>query len=420
LANLTVYATPIPADAAHAHRGADAIGLLLYGAGTADLPGIGPHLEQQARRMLLGPPSVRAWDFLSLALAAFAADRFVVRDGSPDGWTRVIGLDVALRDPDPWRPLLPQLSAALRFLTGDVWHVSVRNGGKAPPAVPARLHDRDALTLFSGGLDSFPGALQLAAAGRRPFLISQGSPKEVQYQVGLAQSLGLQGYRFDGRASELWRPPYEGSTRGRSILFFAYGALAASASGIDEVWVPENALIAVNPPFTRRRVGSLSTRTTHPHFIGLINEMWKSAGLDSRLVNPFFASTKGEMMSAANGPQLSRLASASYSCGKGKRINMQCGRCIPCLIRRAAFHASGVNDNTNYFYELEENGRADDVLAARQAVARLGRYDDQQFEAWVRATGPLPDDQQIRAATVDAVRRGLAELRDLFNAVRWR
>jgi 7-cyano-7-deazaguanine synthase in queuosine biosynthesis len=406
--------------AARAHRRDDAIGLLLYGSGTPKLPGVAPHLERQARRMLLGQPSVRAWDFLSLALAAFASDRFVVRAGSPDGWTRVIGLDVALREPDPWRPLLPKLSAALRFLTGDVWHVSVRDGGKAPPAVPVRPHDRDALTLFSGGLDSFLGAVQLKAAGRRPFLVSQGSPKEVQYQVELAQALGLQGQRFEGRASELWRPPYEGSTRGRSILFFAYGAVAATSAGIDEVWVPENALIAVNPPFTRRRVGSLSTRTTHPHFLGLINEIWQSAGLNARLANPFFASSKGEMMSAANDPQLSRLASASYSCGKGKRINMQCGRCVPCLIRRAAFHASGVADHPRYFYELEKEGRADDVLAARQAVARLARYDGEQFDAWVRSTGPLPRNPQIRAATVDAVRRGLAELRDLFNSVRWR
>ena len=420
MANLTVYATPKPADVARAHRRDNSIGLLLYGSGSPDLPGVGPHLETQARKMLLGPPSVRAWDFLSLALGVFAADRFVVRDGSPDGWTRVIGLDIALREPDPWRPFLPKLSEALRFLTGDVWHVSVRDGGKAPPAIPTRRHDRDALTLFSGGLDSFLGALQLKAAGRRPFLVSQGSPKEVQYQVELARALQLDGHRFEGRASELWRPPYEGSTRGRSILFFAYGALAASASGIDEVWVPENALIAVNPPFTRRRVGALSTRTTHPHFIRLINDIWQSAGLNARLVNPFFASAKGEMMTAANDPRLSQLASASYSCGKGKRINMHCGRCVPCLIRRAAFHASVVTDHTRYFYELQRQARADDVLAARQAVARLARYDDKQFEAWVRSTGPLPEDPQIRAQTVDAVKRGLAELRDLFNSMRWR
>ncbi|MGK4455562.1 hypothetical protein ACSLVO_27825, partial [Klebsiella pneumoniae] len=92
--------------------------------------------------------------------------------------------------------------------------------------------------------------------------------------------------RFEGRVAERWRQPYEGSTRARSILFFGYGVLAASAAGLDEVLVPENALIAINPPFTRRRMGSLSTRTTHPHFITLLNALWADAGIPVTLRNP--------------------------------------------------------------------------------------------------------------------------------------
>jgi 7-cyano-7-deazaguanine synthase in queuosine biosynthesis len=418
--DLTVYATPDPAAAARAHRRRNAIGVHLYGRGTADLPGVGRHLEYQARRMLLGPPSVAAWDFLSLALAAFAADRFVIRAGSPNGWTRVIGLDVALHDPAPWQPLRQVVEAALRFLTGDVWLVSFRDGGSAPPVIQPRLHDRDAVTLFSGGLDSFLGALRLQAMGRQPFLVSQGSPKEVTPQVTLANALGLGGDRFDGRAAEQWRPPYEGSTRSRSILFFGYGAVAASAAGVAEIWVPENALIAMNPPFTSRRVGSLSTRTTHPHFLGLINRIWATAGINAQLFNPFFATTKGEMLAAARHPRLPELASASYSCGKGKRRNGQCGRCVPCLIRRASFHAAGIPDGTHYYTQLDRSGKADDVLAARQAVARLESFDQRRFEAWIRMTGPLPQADRARGDTVDAVRRGLTELRDLLSGIRWR
>lgn len=418
--DLTVYATPDAAEAARAHRRANAIGVHLFARGIADLPSVGRHLEYQAQRMLLGTPSVAAWDFLSLSLAAFAADRFVVRAGSPNGWTRVIGLDVALHDPAPWQSCRPQLEAALRFLTGDVWLLSLRDGGKAPPAVQARLHDRDAVTLFSGGLDSFLGTLRLQSMGRRPFLVSQGSPKEVKPQVDLAHALGLAGHRFEGRAAEQWRPPYEGSTRSRSILFFGYGAVAASAMGLAELWVPENTLIAVNPPFTSRRVGSLSTRTAHPHFLELINRIWGAAGVNVRLVNPFFATTKGEMLAAARHPRLSDLASASYSCGKGKRRNGQCGRCVPCLIRRASFYAAGLPDQTNYYTDLDRSGKADDVLAARQAVARLAAFDRRRFESWLRTTGPLPSDSRTRQDTVDAVSRGLGELRDLFSGVRWR
>lgn len=418
--NYAVKATPSQRDAAEAHREDNRLGVHLYASGNPDLPGLGARLEKYVRRDLPAPPSTPAWDFLSIALGAFAADRMLLRNGAADGWTRNIGLDIALADPERWRPQLPTLERAFRFLTGDIWHLSVRDGGTRPPQFAASLHDRDHICLFSGGLDSFLGALQLVNVGARPLLVSQGSPKEIMPQVNLAGALNLRNYRFEGRVAERWYPPYEGTTRARSILFFAYGLLAASACGLAEVIVPENALIAINPPFTRRRIGSLSTRTTHPHFIGLINQTWADAGLGVALRNPFFATTKGEMLGAARHERLALLASQSYSCGKGKRQNGQCGRCVPCLIRRASFDAAGIEDGTHYLNILAACATHDDVLAARQAVARYGGLDPQAMARWVRRSGPLPDDPAVRSATVAAVSRGLAELRDLFNKTAWR
>ena len=43
-------------------------------------------------------PAPRAWDLLSLALAAVAADLAGHRDKSPDGWTREFDLTVAVVD----------------------------------------------------------------------------------------------------------------------------------------------------------------------------------------------------------------------------------------------------------------------------------------------------------------------------------
>lgn len=416
----TVYATPDRQAAIAAHRRPGAIGVDLFGKGGRDLPGLGSQLVNFAKRDLPAAPSAAAWDFLTIAMSAFAADRFVARAGSPNGWTRVIGLDVALADPAPWTPLRDKIAAALRFLTGDVWHVSFRNGGQPVPEIAGKQHDRDVVCLFSGGLDSFLGALALLNDGRRPYLVSQGSAKEIKPQVDLAVALDLSGHRFEGRVSERWRQPYEGSTRARSILFFGYGAVAASACGVAEVLVPENGFIAINPPLTVRRMGSLSTRTVHPHFVSLLNEIWYAAGLGVSLRNPFFGLTKGEMLARATHPRLAALASASYSCGKGKRANRQCGRCVPCLIRRASFRAAGVRDGTDYHHALVDSSRYDDVLAARQAVARHARDGAREMERWVRHAGPLPADPQVRRDTVDAVRRGLAELENLFKTVRWR
>lgn len=420
MVDLTVRATPIAADAIAAHRQPNTIGVHLFSSGSPELPGLGATLADRVRKQIPGAPSIAAWDFMSIAMSVFAADRFVVRSTSSNGWTRVIGLDVALVDPAPWTAQASELAAALRFLTGDVWHLNFRAGGFACPHVQGRVHDRDAICLFSGGLDSFLGALAALNGGASPLLVSQGSTKEIGPQQRLAAALRLDAHRFEGRIAERWRQPYEGSTRARSILFFAYGALAATGCGIREILVPENALIAINPPFTDRRIGSLSTRTTHPHFMSRLNDVWAATGVQAELRNPFFATTKGEMLTQGHHPRLADLAAETYSCGKGKRANGQCGRCVPCLIRRASFHAAGMPDGTRYLNDLRASSRNDDILAARHAVAAHGGDGPQDLSRWVARAGPLPADGVTRALTVDAVGRGLAELGMLFGTVQWR
>lgn len=415
-----VVATPIAKDAAAAHAKPDTIGVGLYLGGTSALPGLGNHLRESAERRLPKPPSEVSWDFLSIALAAFAADRFVLRSDAEDGWTRVIALDVALSNPKPWLPQIPRLEAALRFLTGDIWQISIRGGGAPPPKFPAKLTDRDAICLFSGGLDSLLGALKLLDDGRLPFLVSQGSPKEIHPQEYLAQAIKLGSFRFDGRVNERWGTPYEGSTRGRSIIFFAYGVVAASAHDLDELFIPENGLIAINPPFTPRRLGSLSTRTTHPYFLGELEGVLQGAGIKIRLTNMFEGMTKGEMLKKCKHPDIEKLAAVSYSCGKGKRLNGQCGRCVPCLIRRASFQASGVADKSIYKTKIDKSKKNDDVMAARIATARAAKASKEDLARWSMRSGPLPVDPVRRKKIVGAVSRGLAELADFLDGVKWR
>ena len=409
-----ILATPSAARATAAQARGD-LGVALYNMGGPQLPGLGRTLPVSARR-LARPPSVRSWDFLSVALAVFAADRFVLRSDSSDAWTRTIALDVELVDPDPWTAQAKPLAAALRFLSGDIWYLRFHTGGRAPPNFSARLTDRDCVCLFSGGLDSLIGAMNLVAAQRRPFLISQASPKEGGVQANLARTLGLADHRFDGRVTERGRKPYEESSRARSLLFFAYGALAASSLG-GELIVPENGLISINPPLTRRRIGSLSTRTTHPHFIGSLQAVLNAVGLGVTLVNPYAAQTKGEMLTQCQDPQIAKLAHLSYSCGKGKRKNMQCGVCVPCLIRRASFHAAGLKDATRYYApNLALSADNDDVQAARLAVAQLAT---RNVARWAAEAGPLPTDPVRHGALIDTVRRGTEELRTYLNSVTW-
>jgi len=199
-------------------------------------------------------------------------------------------------------------------------------------------------------------------------------------------------------------------------VFFAYGALAAARLGV-KLFVPENGLISINPPLTRRRVGSLSTRTTHPYFVGSLQSVFDHVGLGVTMVNPYAHKTKGEMLVQCADQAITDIAAVSYSCGKGKRMNKHCGRCIPCLIRRASFLRAGIKDSTIYAAaDLARHATNDDVYAARLAAAALANRDVAQ---WAAEAGPLPTDPACRAGHVNVVKRGLEELRDFLRTVAW-
>jgi hypothetical protein len=113
---------------------------------------------------------------------------------------------------------------------------------------------------------------------------------------------------------------------------------------------------------------------------------------------------------AGNGA-FSQFAAETVSCGKWKRRNQQCGRCVPCLIRRASLHAAGVPDGTDYQYPdlqavMTDEGGRDDLVAVQAALIRGG-----DAERHVMSAGPLPTTATDRRAYVDVAERGMVELR---------
>ena len=90
------------------------------------------------------------------------------------------------------------------------------------------------------------------------------------------------------------------SQRARSIVFLAYGVLVATTLARYHtgesitLYVCENGFIAVNPPLTGGRLGSLSTRTTHPVVLSSLQHILDAAELRVKIVNPYSFKTKGE------------------------------------------------------------------------------------------------------------------------------
>ena len=113
-------------------------------------------------------PSEMGIDLLVLAAHVHAADTRISRaEQSQDSWTREIRLVVPVSDLARWNAAALTLKKALDFLTGDRWTIGFRArparfaaiAQTAPPTLITPPFD--SVSLFSGGLDSLIGAIDL-------------------------------------------------------------------------------------------------------------------------------------------------------------------------------------------------------------------------------------------------------------------
>lgn len=332
-------------------------------------------------------------DLVRIALAVLASDRSILREGGGSSWNaRELELTVEVAHPDVWTARAEELSALVGFLTGDRWMFTFDQAAPAAGqalALEEQHHERT--VLLSGGADSAVGALMSAlerGVGRSQALVSHFSfnalspiqrdlvtaidglapgRQQVHHQFHLNRS----GKRLDGTSFRS-----ETSTRSRSFLFLALGlAVAERANSV--LWIPENGFASLNPPLGADRRGSLSTHTTHPRFLRGLSALVTSAGGHGVLENPFESITKGEMfrqLAAQVGTdEASRYLSATNSCShtdgrySGAPAGSSCGVCFGCLVRRAAFKASGVPDMTTYLVD-DPTGRFDDFVRGKSIV----------------------------------------------------
>ena len=397
------------------------VDVVLYGqAGSKSRGCAGEAVAEVIRRKKLRP-AARAWDLLSIALAVLASDLAGHRDRSPDGWTRDFDVHVAVADPVFWASQAATIEALLRFLTTDIWRVHFLDNGISPaPAKDATDPDEDCVVLLSGGLDSFIGTVDLVAEGKHPFAISHTVRGDAEEQRRLASLIGggLRHLQLNHNVS-VPDPEIVPSQRARSFIFLAYGVLAATslaryhAGKAVKLYLCENGFISINPPLTSARLGSLSTRTSHPVVLALFQRVLDAAGLRVSVDNPYQLQTKGEMLSKCSDQALlTKYAHSTTSCGRFKRFKYRhCGRCVPCLIRRASFNAWGVPDKTKYvFAKLAKDdvnhARYDDVRAAAMAIAEVKQNG---LDAWLGASvssSLLRDPEALK----DVAGRGLAEL----------
>jgi hypothetical protein len=388
-------------------------------------------------------------DLLVVAAHVHAADTRLSRaTESQDSWTREIRLVVPVSDPDRWSDANETLVKALGFLTGDRWTVGFRARPTRfativeglPPLLPPVF---DAVSLFSGGLDSLIGAIDLLEAGNTPLLIShagEGAVSKAQETLFDELKATFPGRQFD--RLRLWMNfpndlvkdvEPENSTRGRSFLFFALGIFAGSGLGSNFVLrVPENGLIALNVPLDPLRLGSNSTRTTHPFYIARWNQLLVQLGFDGRVENAYWDKTKGEMAIGCSNPTLlATLAPNSLSCSsptKGRWLGLptqHCGFCLPCLIRRAALDAAWGQGHDATPYTVPDlrahpldtgESVGQQVRSFQFAIERL-RARPNLAKVLIHKPGPLSDEVGHLDQLAGVYRRGLEEVGRLIEGV---
>ena len=408
----------------------------LYGMGNKNLQiaHIGNMVLDRVRRLGIRLNN-QVMDFLTIAMAVTAADTFVLRKDTANGWCRSFSMTLPLCRPAIWQANKVHLEHILHFLSGDIWQFDFQENGQNPPQPYSQndrtklvdLRNKDCVCLFSGGLDSSIGAIDLLEQGHSPVLVSHSYKGDKSRQQAIIQQLNQNGYinqfsQFNaiaqphlnnGRATEI-------TMRTRSLNFLAFAIVSAYAlqefvqEEID-VFVPENGVISINAPLTVRRVGTLSTRTTHPYFIQEIQRLFTAVNIPFTLRNPYQFKTKGQMIAECeNLPLLQQIIPDTVSCSHWKRKNQQCGICVPCLIRRASLHYAGITNDAQYEFNdirqiLINQDRRDDLFAL---ISAIHQKNHRNINQWVLQSGPLPTQQLNQFANV--FRSGLDEVEQLL------
>lgn len=390
-------------------------------------------------------PSVIGVDLLIISSAVYAADKRISRaTEAQDSWTREIDLHIPVAKPEVWTQQASQLQKMLRFLTGDHWRLFFRLSPKKfrsmAPEATALAPAITSYCLFSGGLDSFIGAIDLLSEKAAPLLISHAWVSSDSKHQQLCLDALADRYaptRIRHLRSRVGFPEQlirdsgsEKTERSRSFLFFSLAGLAASAASTSTIiHIPENALISLNIPLDPLRLGAFSTRTTHPYFIAKFNELFEAVGISTRLFNPYQYQTKGEMVAGCKDQSfLEQTHALTMSCSSASKARWKglppshCGHCVPCIIRRAALRKMSVPDATIYVTDLESSvlnstkAEGSDIRSFQYAIHRL-QNDPLRARVLIHQSGPLSGNAADVEAFAQVYLRGLKEVDDLLTGV---
>lgn len=369
-------------------------------------------------------------DFLDIATLVYVVDELLLREEAPDYWTRIFEIFAPVDDPELWAGNQDALSQMLRTLAGDnfsfKWckRAALPSFGKHRTCLP---REYDTVCLFSGGIDSFLGAYKLLSNGRKLLLVghqADGTAASAQTELAAVLRAWFPGklrlIQFRGARSMINEPRFalpdkvEQTHRPRSLLFLALAVTIANCVGIRTVYIPENGLIALNPPLGKSRLGTLSTRTAHPKYLTELGDFLSVTGIfKGEIKNPFLFQSKTDMLIGLD-PSLHAALRRTVSCARPSRYKnlhvRHCGYCVPCIYRRIAMAGASTDSADEYAYDIFRNLSAVDQnkqLDFRSLVSFAKRYLDmsrtgKELVVMAHGTFPLKSGERFGDEAVDS------------------
>ena len=372
-------------------------------------------------------------DLYIIALSIYGLDKRISRSIFEDCWTREISVSIPVLQFEKWHGTEASWNNMLSFLTGDRWDISFRqteavcSHHKRKSRIVIDISRCDCVSLFSGGLDSFCGAISLLDHGLSPCLVGHNEYpklriKQEHFAASFRKYYPEQDSRFLGFTAGAFAPSSfsngdvlsgtENTSRGRSLLFLSFGLTIAGILGEETpVFIPENGFIGVNVALTNSRMGSCSTRTTHPFFIRSFKAILLSVGIKNPIENIFAYYSKREIVRLVkNRPvfldgfkstiSCSHPCQARYNKTGSRRYPVNCGFCYPCLIRKSSL--LDVFDDGDYSFkqspssflsEFSESDKSLDLSAVVNSVYRFKHSTPAQVRRLIRNTGSMTDDE---------------------------
>jgi 7-cyano-7-deazaguanine synthase in queuosine biosynthesis len=298
-----------------------------------------------------------AKDLVEIASYVYYADgsipRWSEKDVFASRWIRDFHFVIPVRNVKFWSSQSERLSAVLSYLTGDNFAFSFAKASPPPEQLFIEISrdlppvgGADCVCLFSGGLDSLAGSVQLALNGRKPLLVShRSSPKIDSRQKRLVSLLRDRISTWQFPHLNVWvnrkgNPAHEQTQRSRSFLFLALAGAVCHQCKLRDIFVCENGIVTFNVPRSGQNVGTMLSRSTHPKFIGQFQDLLAEVfGRAFSIRNPFVFMTKREVAKTLLGTQCEDLIKASVSCAHTQQattLHPHCGTCSQCIDRRFA------------------------------------------------------------------------------------